>query len=214
MPRPGPQPGCEASVSLGVISALCFGLAPALQVVRRRQHSRRLRQSLVAVQVAASAILLIVSGLLLRAVERTASTSPGFEFEQVLAVSPRLEQYGFSGGAAQAYHDTLLARLRALPLSASTSLATVPPLGGITSKARVEHDGSTIDVHLNRISPEYFRTLRIPLLRGRMFSNGDTQAVIVSESLALAFWPARSYNPPRPSPSRAVFTPPGPSSTS
>jgi predicted permease len=177
------------AAGLGVLSALCFGLAPALQVVRRRQHTRRLRQALVAVQVAASAVLLIVSGLLLRAVERTASTSPGFEYEQVLAVAPRLEQYGFSGGAAQAYHDNLLARLRALPLAASASLATVPPLGGITSKARVDHNGTTIDVHLNRISPDYFSTLRIPLLRGRMFSTGDTQAVIVSESLALRFWP-------------------------
>jgi predicted permease len=177
------------AAGLGVLSALCFGLAPALQVVRRRHHARRLRQSLVAVQVAASAILLIVSGLLLRAVERTASTSPGFEYEHVLAVSPRLGEYGFSDGAAQGYHEALLARLRALPLAASTSLATVPPLGGITSKARVDHNGTTVDVHLNRISPEYFSTLRIPVLRGRTFSTGDTQAVMVSESLALRFWP-------------------------
>jgi hypothetical protein len=42
---------------------------------------------------------------------------------------------------------------------------------------------------LNRISPEYFSTLRIPVLRGRTFSTGDTQAVMVSESLALRFWP-------------------------
>ncbi len=177
------------AAGLGVLSALCFGLAPALQVVRRRYPARRLRQTLVAVQVAASAILLIVSGLLLRAVERTTSASPGFEYEQVLAVSPHLEQYGFEEGAARAYHDTLLARLSALPAIASASLVTVPPLSGITSKAHVDHDGSTIDVHLNHITPDYFRTLRIPLLRGRTFSPGDTQAVIVSESLALRFWP-------------------------
>jgi predicted permease len=177
------------AASLGVLSALCFGLAPALQIVRRRQHARRLRQSLVALQVAASAILLIVSGLLLRAVERTASTSPGFEYEKVIAVAPRLEEYGFNDGAAHAYHETLLSRLRALPQAASVGLATVPPLGGITSKARVERNGATIDVHLNRVDPEYFRTLRIPLLRGRHFTNGDTQSVIISESLALRYWP-------------------------
>ena len=177
------------AAGLGVLSAVCFGLAPALQIVRRRHHARRLRQSLVAVQVAASAILLIVSGLLLRAVERTASTSPGFEYEQVIAVAPRLQEYGFNDGAARGYHDTLLARLRALPQAASVGLATVPPLGAITSKARVERNDTTIDVHINRVDAEYFRTLRIPLLRGRNFTASDPQSVIVSESLALKYWP-------------------------
>jgi predicted permease len=177
------------AVGLGVLSALCFGLAPASQVVRRRQRTQRLRQSLVAVQVAASAILLIVSGLLLRAVEETATSSPGFEYEQVAVLAPNLHEYGFSDGVAQAYHETLVARLRALPQVASVGLATVPPLGGITSVAHVERNGAIIDVHINRVDPDYLKTLRIPILRGRGFTRSDAQSVIVSESLALRYWP-------------------------
>jgi predicted permease len=177
------------AAGLGVLSAICFGLAPALQVVRRRQRTQRLRHVLVAVQVAASAVLLIVSGLLLRAVEQTSRTSPGFEYEQVVTLSPRLYEYGFNAGAAQAYHDTLAARLQTLPQAAAVGLATVPPLGGISSIAHVARHGSVIHVHLNRVNADYFKALRIPVLRGRGFANGDAQSVIVSESLALRFWP-------------------------
>jgi predicted permease len=177
------------AAGLGLLSAICFGLAPALQVVRQRPRTQRLRHVLVAVQVAASAILLIVSGLLLRAVEQTTRTSPGFEYEQVVALAPRLNEYGFSAGAAQAYHDTLVARLGAVPHAAAVGLATVPPLGGISSIAHIERHGAVIDVYLNRVNADYFKALRIPLLRGRGFTNADSQSVIVSESLALRYWP-------------------------
>jgi len=178
------------AAGLGMLSSLLFGLAPALQVVRRRHGTRRLRQALVAVQVAASAVLLVVSGLLLRAMERGSSTPPGFNYEQVVAIAPRLSDYGFSGGASQVYIDALTRRLAAHPAAAAVAIATVPPLGGVRSVARVERNGAPVDVHLNRVDPNYFRTMRIPILRGRGLAESDARAVVVSESLALRYWPA------------------------
>jgi FtsX-like permease family len=70
------------------------------------------------------------------------------------------------------------------------SMASNPPLGNRWSFARTAVAGRTIDVHFNHVDPPFFQTMHIPLLRGRNLMPGDSNAIIVSESLARLQWPA------------------------
>jgi hypothetical protein len=87
------------------------------------------RHFLVGTQVSASCVLLIVAGLLVRAIERAISHNPGFEYKQVISIDPRLAIHGFSAVAARGYLDRLQERLRSVPGVESVSLAVSPPLG-------------------------------------------------------------------------------------
>ena len=171
-----------------VVAAVLFGLAPAFQAVRRRRSGTLLRQTLVAAQVAASCVLLIVAGLLVRALDRAMTADPGFDYEHLLAVDPSLAAHGYSLGAAQAYFDTVEGRLAALPGITAVSYATMPPLSGRTGVTHLVVDGRPLDVHVNRVDPRFFQTMGIPLVRGRNLVRGEDGTVVVSESMALARW--------------------------
>lgn len=177
------------TVGLGFATAVVFGLTPALQVVRQRHLSTTPRQFLIGAQVTASCVLLIVAGLLVRALNHAISASPGFEYKQVISIDPHLENHGYSSGAARAYLETLQGRLRSLPGVESVSLAATPPLGNRRTASEGEKDGRKFDVTINRVNPEFFQTMKIPLLRGRHLRLGETGTVIVSESLARRMWP-------------------------
>ena len=87
----------------------------ALQVARQRQHKTIVRQVLVAAQVAASCILLIVAALLLRATQHALYTDPGFGYQQLISVDAQLGKHGYSPEAARSYLDQMQNRLRAVP---------------------------------------------------------------------------------------------------
>ena len=72
------------AIGIGVAAAMVFGLAPAWQVVRQRHRAGLLRQGLIGAQVAASCVLLIVAGLLVRALDRVMTINPGFDYEQAV----------------------------------------------------------------------------------------------------------------------------------
>jgi predicted permease len=179
------------TAGVGLMAAVLFGLAPALQVVRQRHRAAWTRKFLVTVQVAASCVLLIVAGLLVRALNRAVSGDPGFEYRQVIAIDPRLGMHGYSPGAARSYLEVLRGRLEALPGVESVSIATNPPLGNRRTTVHVDKEGDSFDIHLNRVDPGFLRTMRIPLLRGRDLRAGDRNAVVVSASLARRHWPGQ-----------------------
>ncbi len=176
------------AVGMGFAAAILFGLTPALQTARPRHRATVTRQFLVAAQVAASCVLLIVAGLLSRALDHAMSTNPGFEYQQVIAIDPGLARHGYSLARAQAYLDTLQSRLRALPGVESVSLALSPPLGNRSEVAGLTVDGRALRVQINRVDPQFFQTMKIPLLRGRHLMRGDTRAIVISESLARRAW--------------------------
>lgn len=176
------------ALAAGFASAILFGLTPALQAGRQRHRALVARQVLIGAQVAASCILLIVAGLLGRALEHATSTHPGFEFKQVLSIDLGLSRHGYSPAGAQAYLDALQNRLRALPGVQSVALALSPPLGNVTITAGIGVEGRRVDVQLNHIDPQFFETMRIPILRGRNLKPGDTRAVVISESMARLAW--------------------------
>ena len=80
------------ALGVGFASAIVFGLTPALQLARQRQNatgfSQVLRQALIGAQVAGSCVLLIVAGLLVRALDRGLTAHPGYEYQQVLSIEP------------------------------------------------------------------------------------------------------------------------------
>jgi predicted permease len=180
------------TVGITLLSAIFFGLAPALQVARQRQHKTTARQILITAQVAASCVLLIVSGLLVRAAHHALYTDPGFGYERLVSVDAQLGQHGYSAGAAKSYLDRMQTRLLAVPGVRSVSLVLLPPLGHTVSREKREIDGRTIMVYPNWVTPGFFQTMQIPMLLGRTFSPGDKNVVIVSQSFARAQWPGQN----------------------
>jgi len=176
------------AMSLGFAAALFFGLAPSWQIARQRHRATKVRQVLISVQVAASCVLLIVAGLLSRALTHAANTPLGFEYEHVIALDPALE--GYSPQQAAFYFDQLKSRLSRIPGVESTSMASNPPLGNRWSIGKTPVAGRIIDVHFNNVDSQFFETMRIPLLRGRSLKRGDTTQVVVSDSLARLQWPS------------------------
>ncbi len=179
------------ALGVGLAAAILFGLTPALQIARQSQRASITRQFLVGAQVAASCVLLIVAGLLARALNHAMSTHPGFEYQHVISLDPGLSRHGYSPAKARAYFETLQSRLSAIPGVESVSLALSPPLGNVSITAGIGVDGREVNAQLNHVDPQFFQTMKIPLLRGRNLIHGDTHAIIVSESLARRAWPGQ-----------------------
>jgi predicted permease len=175
-----------------VLAAAFFGLAPALQIARQRQHKTIVRQVLVAAQVAASCILLIVAALLLRATQHALYTDPGFGYQQLISVDAQLGKHGYAPEAARSYLDQMQNRLRAVPGVSAVSLVELPPLGHIVDNSHTEINGRVVAVYPNWVDPSFFATMRIPLKTGRTFFSGEKHAVIVSESFARQQWPGQN----------------------
>jgi predicted permease len=177
------------ALGLGLATAIFFGLAPALQMTRRRQRRTVARQVLVGVQIAASCVLLILAGLLVRAAQHVLTTDPGFGYEQVISIDPGLGSHGYTPAGATAFLDQFIGRLRSLPGVTSVALSSVSPLSGSRAVITNEIAGQKVPIYLLHVTPEFFQTMGIALVRGRNFLPGEKNAVIVSESLARIQWP-------------------------
>jgi predicted permease len=176
------------AIGMGFAAAILFGLTPAWQAARQRHRGAIARQFLIGAQVAASCILLIVAGLLVRALDRAMFAPRGFAFQHVISIDPHF--HGASSDDARAYLDTLESRLRALPGVEAVSMVSNPPLGNRWTVFKTEVAGRAINIHYNHIDPPFFQTMQIPLLRGRNLTRGDTRGIVVGESLARLQWPA------------------------
>ncbi len=179
------------TMGLTLVAAIFFGLAPALQIARQRQQKTIARQILVAAQVAASCVLMIVAGLLVRASQHALYTDPGFGYEELLSIDPGLGRHGYSPMAAKEYLSQLQTRLSAVGGVKAVSLVKLPPLGHIVSNMSVEVNGRQVEIYPNWIEPGFLKTMSIPLILGRTFYPGERHAVIVSESLARREWPGQ-----------------------
>jgi len=174
----------------GFASAMLFGLSPAFQLARQRQRANFLRQALLCAQVAASCVLLIVAALLGRAMNHALTADPGFDYKHAITIDASLAAHGYAPAKAAAFLDTLRARILAVPGVASVGEATSLPLGNRNVVNGFDVDSHHVDMHANNIDPAFFETMKIPLLRGRNFKPGDTNAIIVSQSLAARAWPS------------------------
>jgi putative ABC transport system permease protein len=200
-------------ILLGVITGMLFGLAPAWRLSRpdlarelragaRRTATRRDRlvaDALVVAQIAVALILVVAGGLLVRGVRRLQAVDPGIEAEHVLTLQtelPMATTYPTQEGRS-AFFARLMQRIEALPGVTAVSMANGPPVDedpelsafrvpGVTDPLE---DGPTADLRL--VAPDYFQTLRIPLLRGRGFEPADRTGpprVMISRSIATRVW--------------------------
>lgn len=180
------------SISAALGAAIFFGLTPALQIARQRQRKTIARQVLVGAQVAASCVLLIVSGLLVRAMHHMLYSSPGFGYEHVFSIDPQLGVHGYTASSAQAYLSQMESRLNAMPGVTSVSLVRLPPMGHTVSRTDGEIDGRRVAIYPNWVEPGFFQTMNIPLLLGRTLLPGEKNAVVISESFARRQWPGQN----------------------
>ncbi len=180
------------ALGMGCAAAILFGFTPALQIARQRHRATAMRQVLLAAQVAASCVLLIVSALLVRALDHVTGARPGIDYQRVFAIDPQLGGHGYSAAQAGVFLDTVKERLRGLPGVESVSLTDTPPFGNVTRTAKMDFDGRVVEASMSHVDAAYFRTMGIPLLAGRNLAPGEAHAVIVSRSLARRLWPLES----------------------
>jgi predicted permease len=203
------------TLGLTVITTLLFGLAPTLQAskqdlvtglkdnvpaVGRGRRKASLRYMLVVTQVALSMVALISAGLFVRSLREAYKADPGFDGRNVLLASfdPFLSGYDETRG--REFYRRLVERVSTTPGVQSATLARRLPLtdGGIAF-ANVVIDGyapaKDEDMRLNyeTVGPQYFQTMRIPLLHGRDFDDRDQESapgvVIINETMAQRYWP-------------------------
>ncbi len=189
-----------------------FGLIPAVMVGRtgfgalregtRGGGGRRqwLRGVLVTIEVAVSVVLLISSGLLIRAVWKVRAVDPGFVAERVLTLRTALPWPRYDSTARRVqFYDRVLSEVRALPGVERAAYITGLPMAmrggiwpvGIEGAEVVRSD--RYSVSLRFVTPQFFATLGIPLLAGRLFEPGDEADnalnVVVSRELVRTFFP-------------------------
>jgi predicted permease len=179
------------TAATGCLASILFALLPTLRLVRGKNSRKAIaHQFVVCAQVAASCVLLILASLLVRATLHTLYTDPGFGYQQVLSIDPGISDHGYTPAAAKAYLDTLETRLRTVPGIDSVSLVQFPPLvDNMVHITSIDVDGRRVLIYPNSVGPDFFRTMGIPLLRGRAFRPEDKDAVVISESLAHKRWP-------------------------
>jgi predicted permease len=202
---------------LSLLTGIVFGLTPALAASRpdviaslkdetgaatTGGRTWRLRGALVVAQVALSLLLLICAGLFLRSLRNASSIDPGFDADNLLALSMDLRLQGYDETRERNFTDQLLERVRALPGVVSASLTDRLPLDldgawrGVTIEGYTPQPGESTGINSSFVAPGYFETLRIPLLRGRTFQRQDGAnapgVALVNESFARRYWPGQS----------------------
>ena len=201
------------TVAVAVVTGLLFGLVPALQATRpslvpalkgeaAAGGSRsRMSRPLVVAQMALSLILLVCSGLFLRNLRAATSIDKGFDSNNLLVAGLDPGLQGYDRARAEELYRRLLARLREMPGVRAAALAEEVVLGLGQQDRGVQIPGYTpapnerMSIDYNIVSPDYFATMGIRLLRGREFTTRDDStaegALIVNQRFAERFWPGQ-----------------------
>lgn len=178
---------------LGFAACVLFGLPAARQLSHERHRVSRTRTILMATQIAASCVLLVVSVLLVHALERAVKSDPGFDYRSVAVIDPQLYAHSYSPSAALQYTQNLKDRVVQIPGVESAAMILHQPLGNNITVGRGTSaaDGGKFDIYYSQVDPDFFHTMAIPIVRGRTFAPGEQDAAIVSESTARRLWPDR-----------------------
>jgi putative ABC transport system permease protein len=161
--------------------------------IRSGRRKINLRHVLVVIQIVASLVLLISTGLFLRSFQEGQSISKNFLSDKILLLnlSPG---YGYSVKYNKAFYRQSLARIGATPGVESVTLTNVLPLTMYKDNVWVSVEGRE-SKYLQRaiVAENYFQTLKIPIVRGREFDASDDDAarrvVIINEAMARTYWP-------------------------
>jgi putative ABC transport system permease protein len=169
----------------------------------------QVRNSLVIAEIALALVLLVGAGLLLKSYARVQNIDPGFDRRNVFTAEvnlpdtkyPQRESADYREGEAMInFWNEALRRLHQLPGVEAAGFTTILPLSGSNSDSSFSIEGRVPgknepgpDEEIRIVTPDYFRVLKTPLLRGRFFSESDNAhapgVVIINEALAKKFWP-------------------------
>jgi putative ABC transport system permease protein len=197
-----------------LVTGLLFGLAPALQLVRAPVpealkgdrstggglRKKRVRDTFIVVQVALSLVLLVGAGLLIRSFAELLRVDPGFDPKNLLTMEYRLPRNKYPEPAAQArFHLQVAARAREGPGVVSAAVVSGLPFSGNGGTSAIALPGQPPpserepEILTLAVSPAYFDTLGIPILRGRTFTESDGPdapgVILVNKAMAERFWP-------------------------
>jgi predicted permease len=185
------------TLAMSVASVLLAGLLPALRASNqdlaaagRTQtaaggRTPRLRQLLIVTQVAGSVLVLATAGLFVRSFQKARQTDLGFDAAHLLTVDVDLREMKYPRARAGEFYSRLRSRIGEIPGVESVSLADVVPLGN----ERVVSLPVAGDIATATVDSHYFRTMGIPLLRGREPLANEQNVVIVNQAFADRFWP-------------------------
>ncbi len=201
-------------IAAALVTGIIVGIVPAVRASRRNLAQilheggraviggkQRMRNALVAIEVSASLMLLIIAGLFTRSLLATEKVNDlGFDTEHVLNLTMDPNEVGYNPEQAREFYKTLLSRVQQMPGVESASVASSIPMGLYANQDTILIEGYEPPpgkpmpvMSINAISPEFFKTTGIPVLRGREFTDRDDQnsafVAIVSESMAKQYWP-------------------------
>lgn len=201
---------------VSLVTGWVFGLVPALQLAKPELQSslkegargsgegsrwNRVRSGFVVTQVALSLLLLVSSGLLIRSFDKLLRVNAGFKPEQLFSLEYRLPRAKYNTPVAQwNFHRQVVEQLQQVPGVQSATLVRGLPFSGNGGTTRIvlpdrelPAKGMEPEVLFNTAMPNYFETIGIPLLRGRVFGSEDQArtppVVVINQMMAQRFWP-------------------------
>jgi putative ABC transport system permease protein len=205
------------TLALSALTGLLFGVAPAARATRlkleatlREQGSSasgslssvRFRKALVASQIVLTTVLLVGAGLFARSLNNLKRLDLGLRADHLIAFSVAPELNGYTPQRTIAFFDDLRQSVAGLPGVRSVSAAELPILtdsaagSNITIEGYQAQESEDMEVRHNRIGPDYFATMGIPLLGGREFTVADTagsaKVAIINETMAQRFFANRN----------------------
>jgi len=205
------------TAGLSLLTGILFGLAPALQSTHsnivealkegslsmtagRSRHG--LRSSLVIVEMALALILLVSAGLLIRSLIRLQDVNPGFDPHNVMTASLDLPDAKYSDPKKAEFFRELIPQLQAIPGVQSAAAVFPLPMSGDEIRTSFQIEGRPVaksdepHTSIRCVTPNYFTTMRIPLLQGREFTERDeasaTKVLIVNQAFAQQFFPGEN----------------------
>jgi putative ABC transport system permease protein len=200
---------------VSLITGLVFGLVPALQASRLDLNeslkeggrgasggagSRRIRNALVVFEVAVSLVLLIGAGLMIRSFIRLQRVDLGFNPDKLLTMNIQLSRARYQGQQSAAFFRELIERVQALPGVEAAGAITAIFIEGLPNSANFTIEGrpalpvaEQTEAPIDFVTPDYFRTMGISLLKGRELTEQDglnsTPVVIINDTFAHRYWP-------------------------
>jgi putative ABC transport system permease protein len=202
------------SLLLSGLTAVVFGIIPALQVSGWNLHNSlkeggrsssdgtgrsRLRATLVIAEVAVALVLMTGSGLLIKSFVRTLAVDPGFESHNVMTFPINLP-VRYSQELQTEFYRRLVEQVKNIPGVQSAAVTTYLPLSGAFRLVFFCPEGFACRglgkdpvIAVRQVTPDYFQTIRTPLLSGRVFTDQDSATsqpvVIVNQEVANRYWP-------------------------
>jgi predicted permease len=198
---------------MALMTGILAGIVPALRASRTNlsemlhegtRSATRGRQwarsALVATQVAGSLALLVVAGLFTRSLGSVHTSELGFDPQHVMNFTMDPREIGYNDAQGREFYSQLLTRMSSLPGVQFASISATVPMGEVQLGGAIQIEGRAAvsgqppaSAGDNYISPNYFDVMRIPLLRGRAFNDGDKQnsqhVAIINEKMWQQYWP-------------------------